>query len=82
MSLAICFSMTFAVMIINAILGVFVGIGYYFAMAFVSTICLIIGLVMFDLKRIVTKKKKVVSKPKKASKQTKIRSAQQKRKIS
>lgn len=84
MSLAICFPITFAIMIINATLGVSVGIGYYLTMASLSTVCLVIGLVLFNSKKIFDSKNKVVNKnnSKSATKQNKPKSVGHRRKIS
>ncbi|RDY29462.1 hypothetical protein CHL78_001810 [Romboutsia weinsteinii] len=84
MSLAICFPITFAIMIINATLGVSVGIGYYLTMASLSTVCLVIGLVLFNSKKIFASKNKVVNKnnSKPATKQNKPKSVGHRRKIS
>lgn len=83
-STAICFSLTFALIIINAIMGIFVRLDYYFTIAWVLTACLSLGLILFDSKKIFSKKKRVVNRAK-ANKnigQRKQQTSQSRRKIS
>lgn len=84
MSTAICFSLTFALILVNAIMGIFIGLNYYFTMAWMLTVCLSFGLILFDSKRIFSKKKRVLNKAKDNNdvRRRKQQSIQSKRKIS
>jgi hypothetical protein len=59
-SALICFSVTFALILINSIMGVHVGLDYYFMAACVFTMFLTIGTVLCNSRRIFAKHKKVV----------------------
>ena len=64
MSTAVSFCLTFALIMINAIMGVFIGLNYYLTICGVLLIGLSVGLILFDAKLIFSKKKvrKVVRK--------------------
>lgn len=59
MSSVVCFSLTFALIIINAIMKIFIGIDYYFMIFSGMTIVSTIGLVLYNSKTIFSKKRKV-----------------------
>lgn len=59
MSAIACFSLTFALVIINSIMKIFVGIDYYFMIFSGMTIVSTIGLILCNSKKIFSKKKKV-----------------------
>ncbi|WP_330409715.1 hypothetical protein [Romboutsia maritimum] len=88
MSSMICFFVTFALIIINAIMGVLVSLDYYFMMASSSTIGLSIGLILFNSRRIFSKKlakklsKKVVASKKVVRPNKQQTTSVRKRKIS
>lgn len=64
MSLAICFLLTFVLILINAVMGIFIGLDYYLLMAGALTIALTICVSIFDFKKIVTNKSIVSTKNK------------------
>lgn len=84
MSIAICFSLTFALILINAVMGIFIGLNYYFIMASVLTVALSLGLILFNFQKIMTKKPVVSSKSKASSsvKATRTQSGNSRRRIS
>lgn len=84
MSTAICFSLTFALILINAIMGIFIGLNYYFTMACLLTACLSLGLVLLDSKRIFSKQKKAINRiqSNKVVRRTRQPSSNSRRKIS
>ncbi|MGL5313135.1 MAG: hypothetical protein ACRC92_07800 [Peptostreptococcaceae bacterium] len=57
MSAAASFCLTFALIIINAVMGVFIGLNYYAAIFTLLFIGLSIGLILFDSKQIFSKRK-------------------------
>ncbi|MBO3445188.1 hypothetical protein [Clostridium sp. CCUG 7971] len=59
MSAVTCFSLTFALIIINAVMRIFIGIDIYFMLFVGMTIASTIGLVLYNSKKIFSKKKKV-----------------------
>lgn len=83
-SMMICFAMTFALVLINSVMGVHIGLDYYFLMGGVVTVCLTTGIVLcnarkiFDNKTIHKTRMKNVS----ANKKQKSHSRDIKRKIS
>lgn len=84
MSIAICFSLTFALILINAVMGIFIGLDYYLLMASVLTVALIVGLILFNFQKIVANKPVVSTKAKAKSnvKTTRPQSGNSKRRIS
>lgn len=59
MSSIICFLLTFTLIIVNAIMGIFIGLDYYLMMFVVLTVGLTFGLVLFDYQKIFYNKKKI-----------------------
>ena len=83
MSAAVCFCLTFALIIINAVMGVFIGLGYYFMLFGVISLGSAISLILIDAKRIFAKKKvQKVAKPSNVTRKTQQRSRHIRRKIS
>ncbi|MGL6104760.1 hypothetical protein [Romboutsia sp.] len=83
MSTAVCFCLTFALIIINAVMGVFIGIGYYFMLFGVLSLGSTISLILIDAKRIFSKKKvRKVEITSNVTRKTQQRSRHIKRKIS
>lgn len=86
MSIIASFSITFALLIINSLMRIFITVDYYFMIFSFITVGLIIGLVLYESKSIFSKKKtnkkvntsKVVNKTTKSKTQSQVR----KRKIS
>ncbi len=81
MSATISFCLTFFLMLINAIMGVFVGLGYYFIIFTLLMIGFVFGLTLVNLKKILMKKKKP-TKANKSIKKVKSVNKSSKRKIS
>lgn len=52
----ICFAMTFALVLINSVMGVHIGLDYYFLMGSVLTVCLTIGIVLCNARKILIAK--------------------------
>lgn len=50
-SMMICFAMTFALVLINSVMGVHIGLDYYFWWE-VLTVCLTIGIVLCNARKI------------------------------
>ena len=80
MSAVICFSLTFSLMIINAVMGIFIRLNFYLLFFAILTIGFTVGLILFDSKKIFYPKKikktinrKIVTKTKKVESQTKAR---------
>lgn len=80
MSAVICFSLTFSLMIINAVMGIFIRLNFYLLLFAILTIGFTVGLILFDSKKIFYHKKikksinsKIVTKTKKVESQTKAR---------
>lgn len=84
MSAVICFSLTFSLMIINAVMGIFIRLNFYLLLFAILTIGFTVGLILFDSKKIFYPKKikktikktinrKIVTKTKKVESQTKAR---------
>lgn len=48
----ICFAMTFALLLINSVMGVHIGLDYYFLMGSVVTVCLTTGIVLCNARKI------------------------------
>ncbi|HAU5304970.1 TPA: hypothetical protein JD141_14005, partial [Clostridioides difficile] len=51
-SMMICFAMTFALVLINSVMGVHIGLDYYFLMGSVLTVCLTFGIVLCNARKI------------------------------
>ena len=62
MSIIASFSMTFALLIINSLMKIFITVDYYFMIFSFMTVGLIIGLVLYESKSIFSKKKSKVNK--------------------
>ena len=80
MSAVICFSLTFSLMIINAVMGIFIRLNFYLLLFAILTIGFTVGLILFDSKKLLCPKKikktinrKIVTKTKKVESQTKAR---------
>ena len=82
MSAIICFSLTFTLMIINAVMGIFIRLNFYLLLFGILTTGFTVALTLFDSKNILYSKKvkkpvksKMVrkSKAKKVEHQTKVR---------
>ncbi|MGL5329941.1 MAG: hypothetical protein ACRDD7_11780 [Peptostreptococcaceae bacterium] len=56
---AICSILTFSLIIINAIMGIFVGLDYYLIMFAILTVCLTIGLTLCNHKNIFASKQTI-----------------------
>lgn len=82
MSAAVCFCLTFALIIINAMMGVFIGLGYYFMLFSVLSLGSAISLILIDARRIFAKKKIQKVTTNNVSRKTQQRSRYTKRKIS
>ena len=88
MSIIASFSMTFALLIINSLMRIFITVDYYFMIFSFITVGLIIGLVLYESKSIFSKKKKKINKKVNISKvvrkttKSKTQSQVRKRKIS
>lgn len=48
----ICFVMIFVLVLINLVMGVYIGLDYYFLMGSVFIVCLIIGIVLCNVRKI------------------------------
>lgn len=59
MSSVVCFLLTFTLIIVNAVMGIFVGLDYYLMILAVSTLGLTFGLVLYNYKKIFFSKKKI-----------------------
>lgn len=59
MSSVICLLLTFTLIIVNAVMGIFVGLDYYLMMFTVLTVGLTFGLVLFNYKKIFFSKSKI-----------------------
>ena len=59
MSSVICFLLTFTLMIVNAVMGIFIGLDYYLMMFTVLTAGLTFGLILFNYQKIFYNKKKI-----------------------
>lgn len=83
-SAIICFSITFVMAIVNLIMGIHIGLRYYFMMATVLTVCLSSGLVLLNSRRLFAARPKVLKKVKRAPvKKTQVSHTRvQRRKIS
>lgn len=80
MSAIICFSLTFTLMIINAVMGIFIRLNFYLLLFGILTVGFTVALTLFDSKKIFYSKKikkpvnsKMVIKDKKVESQTKAR---------
>lgn len=88
MSIIASFSITFALLIINSLMKIFITVDYYFMIFSFITVGLIIGLVLYESKSIFSKKKKKINKKANTNKvvrkitKSKIQSQVRKRKIS
>lgn len=83
MSLAASFCLTFAMIIINAVMGIFIGLNYYFAIFMLLSGGLSVGLILMDSKKIFAKKKvRKVSNSRKAKRKRYVRANDTRRKIS
>ncbi len=88
MSIIASFSITFALLIINSLMRIFITVDYYFMIFSFITVGLIIGLVLYESKSIFSKKKKKINKKVNISKvvrkttKSKTQSQVRKRKIS
>ncbi len=88
MSIIASFSITFALLIINSLMRIFITVDYYFMIFSFITVGLIIGLVLYESKSIFSKKKKTINKKVNTSKvvskttKSKTQSQVRKRKIS
>ncbi|MEG1132442.1 MAG: hypothetical protein RSD77_08990 [Romboutsia sp.] len=60
MSTAICFLITFALILINSIMGIIIGLDYYFTIGWTMTALMSLGLVLFNSRKIFSKPKRVV----------------------
>lgn len=83
-SMMICFAMTFALVLINSVMGVHIGLDYYFLMSGVVTVCLTTGIVLCNARKIFDNKTvhKTRMKNVNANKKQKSHSREIKRKIS
>lgn len=85
MSIIASFSITFALLIINSLMRIFITVDYYFMIFSFITVGLIIGLVLYESKSIFSKKKKKINKKvnisKVVRKTTKSKTQSQVRKI-
>lgn len=61
MSAIICFSLTFTLIIINSVMGIFIGLNFYLLLFGILTLGFTIALTLFDSKKIFSGKK--VKKP-------------------
>ena len=59
MSSVICLLLTFTLIIVNAVMGVFIGLNYYLMIFTGLTVGLTFGLVLFNYKKIFFSKKKI-----------------------
>ena len=88
MSIIASFSITFALLIINSLMRIFITVDYYFMIFSFITVGLIIVLVLYESKSIFSKKKKKINKKVNISKvvrkttKSKTQSQVRKRKIS
>ena len=86
MSSIICFLLTFTLMIVNAVMGIFIGLDYYLIMFTVLTAGLTFGLILFNYQKIFYNKKKIQknknSIPNKVKRDNRREVVQTKRKIS
>ena len=80
MSAIICFSLTFTLMIINAVMGIFIRLNFYLLLFLILTAGFTVALTLFDSKKIFYSKKvkkpvnsKMVRKAKKVESHTKAR---------
>ena len=80
MSAIICFSLTFTLMIINAVMGIFIRLNFYLLLFGILTLGFTVALTLFDSKQIFYSKKvkksvksNTVRKAKKVESQTKTR---------
>lgn len=80
MSVVICFPLTFSLMIINAVMGIFIRLNFYLLLFAILTAGFTVGLILFDSKKIFYSKKikkptnsKTVTKTKKVESNTKTR---------
>ncbi|NMS88549.1 hypothetical protein HGQ85_01325 [Clostridioides difficile] len=80
----ICFAMTFALVLINSVMGVHIGLDYYFLMGSIVTVCLTSGIVLCNARKIFDDKTvhKTRMKNVSANKKQKSHSRDIKRKIS
>ncbi len=81
-SALICFSVTFALILINSIMGVHISLDYYFLAACVFTMCLSLGTVLCNSRKIFAKHKKVVRKSRPAASPQRSTARVARRKIS
>lgn len=85
-STVVCSVITFALIIINAVMGIFIGLGYYFTLSSVLSVFMTSALVVLDYKRIFQgkSKKKInkVTKHKTIKRENNKQVLQSKRKIS
>ena len=59
MSSVICLLLTFTLIIVNAVMGIFIGLDYYLMIFTGLTVGLTFGLVLFNYKKIFFSKKKI-----------------------
>ena len=59
MSSVVCLLLTFTLIIVNAVMGIFIGLDYYLMVFAGLTVGLTFGLVLFNYKKIFFSKKKI-----------------------